>query len=261
MAAEGISTLYDRGAYEKIEDNAADMHDDLVGMLGVRAAERWLDIATGTGAIALRAARLGADVTAQDLSSRLISIAKEKAVSAGLSVRFEVGDCEHLPDPDQAYDVVSSSVGAVFAPAHRTVARQRARVLRKGGRLGLTAWKPEGGALEMRRVQGQFAPPPPQGAASPFDWGRPDYVRELLGGDFELEFKEGSSTMAGESPRAVVEELVTSFPPVVATYESLSAERQAEMRGALQDYFTRNQASDGRVAVDRPYLLTIGTRR
>jgi ubiquinone/menaquinone biosynthesis C-methylase UbiE len=128
-----MPTLYDRGAYEKIEDNAADMHDHLIRALGVRAGERWLDIATGTGAVALKAARLGADVTGQDLSSRLIRIAAEKAVSAGLSTRFAVGDCERLPDPDASYDVVSSSVGAVFAPDHRAVARQLARVLRKGG--------------------------------------------------------------------------------------------------------------------------------
>jgi ubiquinone/menaquinone biosynthesis C-methylase UbiE len=126
MAAENAPTLYDRGAYEKIEDNAADMHEHLVRALGVRANERWLDIATGTGAVALRAARLGADVTGQDLSSRLIKIAAEKATAAGLSVRFVVGDCEQLPDPDESYDVVSSSVGAIFAPDHRAVARQLA---------------------------------------------------------------------------------------------------------------------------------------
>ena len=262
MASENTPALYDRGAYEKIEDNAADMHDRLVGVLGVgRAGERWLDIATGTGAVALRAARLGADVTAQDLSSRLIGIAAEKAASAGLSMRFEVGDCEQLPDPDESYDVVSSSVGAMFAPDHRAVARQFARVLRRGGRLGLAAWRPEGGPLELRQVQGKFGPPPPKGVASPFDWGRPDYVQELLGSDFQLDFQEGNSTMLGESAESVAEEFITSFPPVVATYESLDGDRQEEMRGSLEDFFMRYQQPDGRVALDRPYLLTIGTRR
>jgi SAM-dependent methyltransferase len=261
MAAENTPTLYDRGAYEKIEDNAADMHDHLVRALGVQAGERWLDIATGTGAVALRAARLGADVTGQDLSSRLIRIAAEKAASAGLSVRFEVGDCERLPDPDASYDVVSSSVGAVFAPDHRAVARQLARVPRKGGRLGLTAWRPEGGTLEMRQVQGKYGPPPPKGAASPFDWGTPDYVQELLGGDFQLEFQEGSSLLVGESAESVTEELIGSFPPLVATYENLDEDRQAEMRGALKECFMRYQQPDGRVGLDRPYLLTIGIRR
>jgi SAM-dependent methyltransferase len=145
MTPENAPTLYDRGAYEKFESSAADMHDHLVRVLGVRENERWIDVATGAGAIALRAARLGADVTGQDLSSRLIRIAAEKAASAGLSVRFEIGDCQQLPDRDEWYDVVSSSVGAMYAPDHRAVARQLARVLRKGGRLGLTAWRLEGG--------------------------------------------------------------------------------------------------------------------
>jgi SAM-dependent methyltransferase len=261
MTPENAPTLYDRGAYEKFESSAADMHDHLVRVLGVRENERWIDVATGAGAIALRAARLGADVTGQDLSSRLIRIAAEKAASAGLSVRFEIGDCQQLPDRDEWYDVVSSSVGAMYAPDHRAVARQLARVLRKGGRLGLTAWRLEGGALEMGKLASRFIPPPPEGAASPFDWGRPDYVRELLGNDFQLEFQEGNSPLRGESPKSVAEEFVTSFPPAVVAYESLDKGRQAEMRDALEAFFKRYQQSDGRVALDRPYLLTIGTRQ
>jgi hypothetical protein len=79
--------------------------------------------------------------------------------------------------------------------------------------------------------------------------------------DFQLEFQEGSSLMRGESPNSVVKELVTSFPPVAATYEGLDGARQAEMRGALEDCFRRYQQPGGQVSLDRAYLLTIGTRR
>jgi hypothetical protein len=113
----------------------------------------------------------------------------------------------------------------------------------------------------MGKLASRFVPPPPEGAASPFDWGRPDYVGELLGSDFQLEFQEGSSPLRGESPKSLAEKFVTSFPPAVVAYESLDEGRQAEMRDALEDFFKRYQQSDGRVALDRPYLLTIGTRR
>jgi hypothetical protein len=86
----------------------------------------------------------------------------------------------------------------------------------------------------MRQVQGKYGPAPPKGAASPFDWGRPDYVQEPLADDLQLEFQEGTSLLVGESAKSVTEGLITSFPPVVAAYESLDEDRQAEMRGALE---------------------------
>lgn len=260
MASVAGPTLYDQGAYERIEPNAADMHEQLVDALGVSEGERWLDVATGTGAVAFLAARRGAQVTAQDLSSRLIEIAAARPEAAELSITFEVGDCQALPYADATFDVVSSSIGAIFAPDHKAVACELSRVVRPGGRLGFTAWRAEGVVIDMRHAQAPFLPPPPAGTSSPFEWGHSEYVSERLGDSCALEFIEGDSPIRAESPAALVEELVTSFPPVVATYGSLSADRQVEMRTALQTCFQRYRQPDGRVVASRPYLLVVATR-
>ena len=139
---------------------------------------------TGTGAVAVRAARAGAKVTGSDLAPALIETAKRLADEEGLEIRYEVGDAEQLPYADGGYDIVSSSFAAIFAPTHTAVARELARVTRSGGRLGLTAWDPEGGIGDSFRLLGRFQPPPPQGAGNPLDWGREAHARELIAEGF-----------------------------------------------------------------------------
>src|SRR5687767_956505 len=104
------------------------VHDTLIEQLSPTPGERWLDLATGTGAVALRAARRGAEVSAQDLASDLIETARRAAADEGLAVRFDVGDAEHLPYADASFDVVSSVHGIVFAADHSAVARELGRV-------------------------------------------------------------------------------------------------------------------------------------
>ena len=96
----------------------ADIHDDLVRRLGVRAGEQWLDLATGTGAVATRAARQGAVVTGLDLAPKLIETARRLAAGDGLEITYEVGDCEDVPHPAASFDVVSSGQGVIAAPDH-----------------------------------------------------------------------------------------------------------------------------------------------
>ena len=111
----------------------AEMHDDLVERLDPKPGERWLDVATGTGEVAFRAAEAGAEVTASDLASDLIETAKQLGAERGLDIDFHVADCERLPYEDASFDVVSSTVGIMFSPDHSASARELARVTRPGG--------------------------------------------------------------------------------------------------------------------------------
>lgn len=255
------AVIWGSAPWERLAADAADIHDDLIARLGVTPGEQWLDLATGTGAIALRAARRGAVVAGQDLAPGLINTARRLAAEEHTSVAFDVGDCEQLPYPDASFDVVSSAQGAVFAPDHRAVAGQLARVCRSGGRIGLTTWRPGGSIAEQLQLLARFSPPPPPGAGVPLDWGRPAYVTGLLGDTFDLDFFEGQSPQRGSSPEALWDLFSTSAGPIKAVAGSLDADGLRELKDAWMKYFGRYATSDGSVAAPREYLIILGTRK
>jgi SAM-dependent methyltransferase len=220
-----------------------------------------LDVATGTGEVAICAAMRGARVTGQDLAVELIVTARRLAFERAVEVDFDVGDCERLPYADAAFDVVSSAQGAVLAPDHRAVARELARVCHPGGRIGLTAWRPGGVGEESTRALAPFRSPPPEGVGAAFDWGRPDYVDALLGDAFVLTFFEGDSPQLAESPEALWNLFLRSFGPVKTLAASLDEERRGELHAAFVEFYAAHLDADGRVSAPREYLVIIGNRR
>src|SRR5947209_4340491 len=199
--------------FEKIEDSIAVMHDELVRRLAPESGERWLDVGCGTGAVAMRAARAGAQVTGLDLSEVMIETARRRAAEEGLAISYDVGDCEQLPYGDASFDVVSSSVGVFLAPDQEAVARELARVVMPGGRLGITCWRPGGPIAKGMQLSARFQPPPPDGVPNPFDWGTAEHVRSLLGDAFELEFHDGDAPQVAESAEALWEYLLAGVGP------------------------------------------------
>lgn len=249
------------GQYELVADNAADVHENLIDRLGVRPGERWLDLATGTGAVAVRAARRGALVTGQDFAEGLIDTARRLATDAEVEVRFDLGDCERLPYADRSFDAVSSALGAVFAPDHLAVARELTRVCRPGGRIGLAAWRPGGATASFFRVLAGFQPPPPDGAGDPLDWGRRGYVRRLLGDAFALKFFDDESLLLGDSPETMWDLFVAGFGPIKALAESLGDERRRALHDAFVEYLGGYLLDDGTVSAPREYVVIVGRRQ
>jgi SAM-dependent methyltransferase len=254
------SVVWGSAPFERIAGELADIHDHVVVELAPQAGETWLDVGTGTGGVAVRAARAGATVTGSDLAPALIETAQRLAEEEGLQILYEVGDAEQLPYEDGNYDIVSSSFGSMFAPDHGAVARELARVTRPGGRIGLTTWNPEGGVGDLFRLLGSFQPPPPEGAGNPLDWGREEHARDLLEGDFELRFVRGSNPQTGRSGEEMWELMVTSFGPLKTLYQSLDEERREELHKALVDFYESHR-SNGQVETPREYLIILGTRR
>src|SRR5688572_15589842 len=101
MAFEQLKTkqavVWGSGPYEQISEHLAIAHEHLLRSVEARPGDRWLDVATGTGEIAIPAAQAGARVSGQDLAPALIEEARERARDAGVSIDFEVGDAESLP--------------------------------------------------------------------------------------------------------------------------------------------------------------------
>ncbi len=254
------SVVWGNGPYERITNTIRDIHDLVIERIDPKPGERFLDAATGTGAVAILAARRGADVVGQDIAPVLIDTARERAAEEGVSVQFEVGDAEDMSYDDASFDVVTSTCGVMFAPDHEAVAGELGRVVRPGGRLALACWMPDTGMHEVFKMMGPFLPPPAPGAGSPFAWGNEEHVRELLGDAFELTFEEHESTVTVASPEAYWELFSTSYGPTKTALEALDPERQEEFHQTWVAFFEAFREGD-RVVHPREYLLTLGTRR
>jgi SAM-dependent methyltransferase len=157
----------------------------LVKFAEVAAGQRVLDVACGTGVVALTAARLGARTSGLDLSPALLDRARQNASIAAVDVDFVEGDAEALPYPDASFDTVLSQFGHIFAPRPEAAAKEMLRVLKSGGRLAFSAWPPELFTGRQFELIARYMPPPPEGAArpaAPMLWGDPTVIRERLGG-------------------------------------------------------------------------------
>jgi SAM-dependent methyltransferase len=208
----------------------------------------------------MRAARAGANVTGVDLSEVMIATARRRAHDGGLDISYDVGDAESLPYADGSFDIVSSSVGLIFAPDHPAVARELARVVRSGGRLGLTAWKPASRVVRGQQLAAKYLPPPPEGAGNPFEWSSEEHVLELLGESFELEFHDGDAPLEGKSGEELFDFLLSGVGPMRMLWGSLDEEKRAEFRRESVALHEEDRSGDS-IHSPGPYLLTIGRRR
>src|SRR3954471_5680831 len=140
-----------------------------------------LDVAAGSGNVAIPAAATGAHVVASDLTPELLDQGRADAVAAGVNLEWQGADAEHLPVDDDSFDVVTSCVGVMFAPHHQAAADELVRVCRPGGRIGLISWTPTGFIGQLFATMKPYVAPPPPGAQPPPLWGDIEHVRELLG--------------------------------------------------------------------------------
>jgi ubiquinone/menaquinone biosynthesis C-methylase UbiE len=264
MAFEALkqrqSVMWGNGPYQRVTETLGDLHGLVIARLDPHSGDRWLDLACGTGAVSERAARAGAEVVGVDLAPVLIETARERAKEQQLKIDYQVGDCERLEGIDDAtFDKLSSTCGIMFAPDHEATARELARVVRRGGRIALANWTPEGGLGRMFRMMAPFQPGPPP--SSPFDWGREDRVRELLGETFELEIEQHVSTLETADGEEYWQLFSTSYGPTKTLAESLAEERRAEFHRAWVDFFEGDYRDGDHIAHRREYLLILGTRR
>lgn len=254
------AVVWSSGPYQGITETITDIHREVITRLEPASGQRFLDLACGTGAVAELAAAAGAEVVGVDLAPALIEQAKRRADERGLDIDYRVGDVEALDLEDGSFDRVGSTCGVMFAPDHEAVARELARVTRSTGRVALACWTPDSGLAELFAVMRPFQPAAAAGVGNLFDWGREDYVRDLLGGDFELEFEQLDSPLEMESGEAVWELWVRDYGPTKVLYESLDDERREELHGAFVELEERSRVNGG-LRVSRTYLLTVGTRR
>jgi SAM-dependent methyltransferase len=244
------------GISDRLASLLSPAEEELVSRLAPAAGRRWLDLGAGSGPVALRAARAGAEVTALDSDAPMLQRAREDAEAAGLELRVDVGSVEYLPYDDGAFDVVSSNFGFIFAEDHANVAAELARVARHGAHLGFTAWKPSPQLSELYR---RFTDEPLEGRESA-EWGREDHVEDMLGEDFELEFTDGTLWIDADSGEELWELFSIAAPPLRALLAKLDGARAESFHAAFVELYERYREGD-RIRAPRRYLLSLGTRR
>ena len=247
--------------YDQISRGIADSIEHCVLRLDPKPGECILDLATGTGWTSRAIARRGATAIGADIAADLIAAACERAKAEGLSIDYRTGDAEKLPFADGEFAGVVSTCGIMFASRPEAAAAEVARVVRKGGRVAITTWLPDSNLFKMFMIMKPYMPAPPNPAPpSPFEWGRAERVRELMGSAFALQFERGTSFYREPSGQAAWKTFSTGYGPTKALAGSLDEARRAELR---RDFiaFHEQFRNDVGIAMPRQYLVVLGIRK
>ncbi len=232
----------------------------LVAAAGVKGGDRVLDVAAGTGNVAIPAAQTGASVVASDLTPELLEAGRQRAEAMGVDLEWRQADAEALPFDDNEFDVVLSCVGVMFAPHHQASADELVRVCRPGGTIALVSWTPSGFVGQMFAAMKPYAAaPPPPGSQPPPLWGDEAHVRELLGDRVsELDMQRQTVEVNRfESPEDFREYFKAVYGPTIAAYRGIAddPERVAALDRDLVELAGRYDRGTGTTVMDWEYLL------
>lgn len=236
-----------------------------IDRLRVPAGASVLDVATGTGNLAIPLAHGGAVVTGVDIAPNLLEQARERAAAEGVEAQFDEGDAEALPYPDASFDVVVSMFGAMFAPRPELVAAELARVLKPHSMLAMANWNPASFSGKMFKVGSQYVPPPP-GVAPPVLWGDEATLRARLASDFD-EIETELVPVDFDLPMSVpdvVRFFRRYFGPTQMAYNKLDEPGQAAMTADLEALWGGANVADDpsvRTLVRNEYLKVTARRK
>jgi SAM-dependent methyltransferase len=236
----------------------------LVQAAGIGPGMSVLDVASGTGNAAIPAAQTGANVTASDLTPRLLDDGKRRAEADGVQLDWVEADAEHLPFDDASFDVVMSCIGVMFAPFHAQAASEMARVCKPGGTIGLLSWTPEGMLGALFKIMGGFAAPPPAGAQPPPLWGSESHLAEIFGDGVQWRSHEREPLEITAFPHArdYGEHFKDNYGPTITIRKNAEANGRAEEFDAALDAFCDewNRGPDDAARFEQEYVVSIGTR-
>jgi ubiquinone/menaquinone biosynthesis C-methylase UbiE len=238
----------------------------LVEACGISPGQRVLDVAAGTGNVAIRAAEAGATVVASDLTPENFESGRREARDRGVELEWVEADAQGLPFGDGEFDVVTSCFGAMFAPDHQAVADELLRVCRAGGTIGSIAFTPDGLGGEFFDLVARHAPPPSPAAASPVQWGSEEHVRTLFAERVDrLDMTRGEYVERAESPHAYVELFRQTFGPLIALRGLLSddPDRTAALDRDFLEFAVRSTTGPpgGPAEYRYDYLLVVARKR
>jgi SAM-dependent methyltransferase len=237
------------------------MAEGLAQNAGLRAGDRVLDVATGSGNAALAAARCGCEVTGIDYVPALLERARARAAAEGLEIEFAEGDAEHLAFPDASFDAVLSCLGVMFTPDQERAAAELVRVCRPGGTIGLVNWTPAGFIGQLLRTVGKHVPPP-AGVRPPPQWGTEERLRELLGDAVSrLDIQRRTFVFRFRSPDHFATFFRDNYGPVHKAFGALDEPGRERFYDDLTALAREHDREEGpSVAMPAEYLEVVATR-
>lgn len=256
-STEQVQHVWTIGSYSDIGPNFLSMAAHLVDAVGVEAADRVLDVACGTGNVAITAARRGATVSGLDITPAMLDAARENATIAGVEdIDWRAGDATALPYDDNTFDVTLSCVGHMFATPAEAAAAELIRVTRPGGQIGFTSWTPSSVVPALATVFQDYLPPDPEAPVPAFLWGNIETVEQRLGdGVTDLDFETGTVHQRTLSPAHFWEAGRTQSGLFIVALENVDdadyPPLRADMIEAIEGYF-----DDSLNAVSMEYRLT-----
>jgi SAM-dependent methyltransferase len=229
---------------------------EFIARLELETGERVLDVACGTGNLALPAARTGAAVTGIDIAPNLLAQAEARAAAERVAISFQLGDAEQLPYETASFDTVVTMFGAMFAARPERAAAELLRVTRPGGRIAMANWTPASFIGEMLRTTVAYVPAPST-VPSPLLWGTEDHVRSRLeAGSATLTITRRLLTFEYPfGPEQVVNEFRLWYGPTLRAFAALEETKRDGLRRDLERLWTEhNRAKDGTTRVQSEYL-------
>jgi len=243
------------GDYARIGTLVQIVGETICEAIDLRAGERVLDVAAGNGNASLAAARRFAEVTSTDYVDALLERGRARAQAENCEMTFAHADAEALPFEEESFDVVLSTFGVMFAPDQEAAAKEMARVVRKGGRIGLASWTPGGFIGQLFKLIGTYAPPPP-GLPSPALWGTEQRLRELFPG-LEFTAKPRNFTFRFHSPEHWVDVFRKWYGPTHKLFAALDEERQQALEADILQLLNGLNRGGDTLVVDGEYLETV----
>lgn len=259
---EGQKMMWTAGDYPEVSRRIASVAQLLAERVDAQPGVELLDVATGSGNVAIAAAKAGAKVTGLDLTPKLLDVARGRASAAGLAIAFTEGDAEDLPFEDDSFDRVTSCFGVMFAPRQPVAAAELVRVARPGATIGVTAWTPEGFVGASFRASASYMPPMPSELKPPVMWGNEEHVRSLFAdSSADVTCERCTVTFSGSNAEAWFADDERMLGPAVMAKAALEPQgRYDELRQDMLDLYARfNAADDGSFRVEAEYLLTLVT--
>lgn len=235
---------WESGDFGKVAEIIQPAAEEFIRRLPLYPGMRVLDVACGSGNLAVETARRGCTTDGVDIAVNLLDQARHRAAAEGLAINFVEGDAEALPYADESFDVVVSMFGAMFAPRPNLVTAELQRVLRPGGFVAMANWTPEGFIGKMFEVFKRHLPPPPPGVPSTMLWGHEPTVRSRLSAFAEITLERRIAVMRYPfPPSGAVDFFRRYYGPTLKAFESLPREAQSSLRRDLVDLQARHNAS------------------